>query len=161
MKEYRIGHGYDVHKLVSGRPLILGGVEVPHEQGLLGHSDADVLVHAIMDAIIGAIALGDIGRHFPDSDDKYKGVSSIYLLTLVRKMLDNAKGKIVNIDSTLILQKPKIAPYIEDMRRNIAFALGCEIGSINVKATTEEHLGFTGREEGAAAHAFTVIEIEK
>lgn len=161
MKEYRIGHGYDVHKLVSGRPLILGGVEVPHEQGLLGHSDADVLVHAIMDAIIGAIALGDIGRHFPDSDDKYKGVSSIYLLTLVRKMLDNAKGKIVNIDSTLILQKPKIAPYIEDMRRNIAFALGCEIGSINVKATTEEHLGFTGREEGAAAHAVTVIEIEK
>lgn len=161
MKEFRIGHGYDVHRLVSDRKLILGGVEVPHALGLLGHSDADVLLHAVMDAILGALALGDIGKHFPDTDEKYRGISSIHLLTCVNKMLKEAKGRIVNLDTTLILQKPKIAPYIEKMRENIAFALACDKSCINVKATTEEHLGFTGREEGVSAHAVVIIEIEK
>lgn len=161
MKEFRIGHGYDVHRLVSDRKLILGGVEVPHALGLLGHSDADVLLHAVMDAILGALALGDIGKHFPDTDEKYRGISSIHLLTCVNKMLKEAKGRIVNLDTTLILQKPKIAPYIEKMRENIAFALTCDKSCINVKATTEEHLGFTGREEGVSAHAVVIVEIEK
>ena len=157
MSEMRIGHGYDVHKLVSERKLILGGVEVPHTLGLLGHSDADVLLHAIMDAILGALALGDIGKHFPDTDDKYKGISSMHLLTCVNKLLHENGGSIVNVDATLILQKPKVAPYIEKMRENIAFALSCDKSRINVKATTEEHLGFTGREEGVSAHAVVLI----
>ena len=160
MKKMRIGHGYDVHKLVEGRKLIIGGVEIPHKLGLLGHSDADVLLHAIMDSILGALALGDIGRHFPDNDNEYKDINSMHLLTRVKKMLDEKKGRVINLDSTLILQKPKVAGYIEKMRDNIAFAIGCEKECVNVKATTEEHLGFTGREEGVSAHAVVLIELE-
>lgn len=155
----RIGHGYDVHKLVKGRKLIVGGVDIPHSVGLLGHSDADVLLHAVMDSILGALALGDIGKHFPDNDDTYKGADSMHLLTLVKKMMDERKASVVNLDCTLILQKPKIAPYIEKMRQNIAFCLGCDISVINVKATTEEHLGFTGREEGVSAHSVVILEL--
>lgn len=159
MKEMRIGHGYDVHRLVEGRRLIIGGVDIPNNVGLLGHSDADVLLHAIMDALLGALGLGDIGRHFPDTDDKFEGASSMHLLALVKRMLDERAASVVNIDATLILQKPKIAPYIDKMRKNIAFCLNCDESRINVKATTEEHLGFTGREEGVSAHAVTLIEI--
>ncbi len=155
---FRIGHGYDVHKLVENRPLILGGVEIPHKTGLLGHSDADVLLHAIMDAIIGALGLGDIGRHFPDTDDEYLGISSMNLLVRTKKLLDGANAEISNIDATIVLQKPKVLPYIEAMRKNIAFALSIDESQINVKATTEEKLGFTGREEGIAAHAVVLIE---
>ena len=158
MKEIRIGHGYDVHKLVPERKLILGGVEIPHTLGLLGHSDADVLLHAVMDAMLGAMALGDIGKHFPDTDDAYKGISSMHLLTLVNKLLSEKGARLVNLDATLILQKPKIAPYIDAMRENIAFALGVEKSRVSVKATTEEHLGFTGREEGVSAHAVVLLE---
>ena len=160
MKEMRIGHGYDVHKLAEGRRLVLGGVDIPHSVGLLGHSDADVLVHAVMDAILGALGEGDIGKHFPDTDGAYKDISSIHLLTLVKKVLDSHGGSVVNVDATLILQKPKIAPYVDAMKRNIAFALACDERRINVKATTEEHLGFTGREEGAAAHAVALLEVD-
>ncbi|MBQ9070400.1 MAG: 2-C-methyl-D-erythritol 2,4-cyclodiphosphate synthase [Clostridia bacterium] len=156
----RIGHGYDVHRLTEGRRLIIGGVEIPHSMGLLGHSDADVLLHAIMDSIIGALALGDIGKHFPDTSDEFFGISSMHLVTRVKKMLDERGGRIINLDSTLIMQKPKVAPYIEKMRENIAFALGCEKERINVKATTEEKLGFTGREEGVSAHAVVLLEID-
>lgn len=158
MKEIRIGHGYDVHRLVEDRKLILGGVEIPHTLGLLGHSDADVLLHAIMDALLGALALGDIGKHFPDTDDKYKGISSMHLLTLVNKLITEKGARLVNLDATLILQKPKIAPYIDNMRENIAFALGVDKSRVSVKATTEEHLGFTGREEGISAHAVVLVE---
>lgn len=158
MKEIRIGHGYDVHKLVPERKLILGGVEIPHTAGLLGHSDADVLLHAVMDALLGAMALGDIGKHFPDTDEAYRGVSSMHLLTRVNKILKDHGARLVNLDATLILQKPKIAPYIDDMRENIAFALGVEKSRVSVKATTEEHLGFTGREEGVSAHAVVLLE---
>lgn len=158
MKEIRIGHGYDVHKLVPERKLILGGVEIPHTLGLLGHSDADVLLHAVMDAMLGAMALGDIGKHFPDTDDAYKGISSMHLLTLVNKLLSEKGARLVNLDATLILQKPKIAPYIDAMRENIAFALGVDKSRVSVKATTEEHLGFTGREEGVSAHAVVLVE---
>lgn len=161
MNEIRIGHGYDVHRLTEGRKLILGGVEIPHTVGLLGHSDADVLLHAIMDALLGAVALGDIGKHFPDTDDKYKGISSMHLLTLVNKLLSENGVRLVNLDATLILQKPKIAPYIDKMRENIAFALGTDKSRISVKATTEEHLGFTGREEGISAHAVVLVEVNK
>ena len=159
MKEIRIGHGYDVHKLVRDRKLILGGVEIPHSVGLLGHSDADVLLHAVMDALLGAMALGDIGKHFPDTDDAYKGVSSMHLLTQVNKIIAEKGARLVNLDATLILQKPKIAPYIDAMRENIAFALGTDKARISVKATTEEHLGFTGREEGVSAHAVVLVEV--
>ena len=159
MKEIRIGHGYDVHKLVRDRKLILGGVEIPHSVGLLGHSDADVLLHAIMDALLGAMALGDIGKHFPDTDDAYKDVSSMHLLTQVNKIIAEKGARLVNLDATLILQKPKIAPYIDAMRENIAFALGADKARISVKATTEEHLGFTGREEGVSAHAVVLVEV--
>ena len=153
MSSIRIGHGYDVHKLAPGRALILGGVTVPHSLGLYGHSDADVLIHAIMDSIIGALALGDIGKHFPDTSDEYKGISSMTLLSRV-KMLMNERGAVIgNIDATLIIQKPRIAPYIEEMRKNISEVLECDVSCVNVKATTEEHLGFTGREEGVSAHA--------
>lgn len=154
----RIGHGYDVHKLVEGRRLIIGGVEIPHGLGLLGHSDADVLIHAIMDAVLGALGEGDIGRHFPDSDEQYKGISSMHLLTKVARIMRESGFQIANLDATLILQKPKVAPFIEKMRENIAFGLGTEVSRINVKATTEEHLGFTGREEGAAAHCVVLLE---
>ena len=159
MSEIRIGHGYDVHKLVEGRKLILGGVEIPHTVGLLGHSDADVLLHAIMDALLGSMALGDIGKHFPDTDDKYKGISSMHLLMLVNKLLSENGAHLVNLDATLILQKPKIAPYIDLMRENVAFALGVDKSRVSIKATTEEHLGFTGREEGVSAHAIVLVSV--
>ena len=159
MSELRIGHGYDVHKLVEGRRLIIGGVDIPHTLGLLGHSDADVLLHAIMDAIIGALGLGDIGKHFPDTSDEFSGISSMKLLERVKKMLDENRAHVVNVDSTVIIQKPKLMPHIEKMRENIAFGLSVDKSKINVKATTEERLGFTGSEEGAAAHAVALIEI--
>lgn len=155
----RVGQGYDVHKLVEGRKLILGGVEISHDKGLDGHSDADVLVHAIMDAILGAAALGDIGKHFPDTDDQYKNIDSMFLLYGVRKLLEVNAYTINNIDATLILQKPKVAPYIEDMRKNIAEKLGLDISLVSVKATTEEKLGFTGREEGVAAMAICMLNV--
>lgn len=140
----RVGMGYDVHKLVEGRDLILGGVNIPYEKGLLGHSDADVLLHAIMDALLGAAALGDIGKHFPDTDDRYKGISSIKLLGEVGKLLDEECYIIENIDATVIAQRPKLRDYIDTMRENIAKTLNIEVGRVNVKATTEEGLGFTG-----------------
>lgn len=154
----RIGHGYDVHKLVPDRKLILGGVEIPHSLGLLGHSDADVLLHAIMDSLLGAACLGDIGIHFPDSDEKYKGICSIKLLKNVCNMLQEKNYEIQNIDSTIIAQKPKLSPYILDMRKNISNACGIDIGKINVKATTEEGLGFTGNLEGISVHAVCIIK---
>lgn len=154
----RIGHGYDVHKLVENRKLILGGVDIEYSLGLDGHSDADVLLHAIMDALLGAAALGDIGKHFPDSDERYKGISSILLLKEVVSLLKENNYKVVNIDSTVIAQKPKLLPYINSMRQNIAKACNIDINDVNVKATTEEHLGFTGRGEGISAHAVCIIE---
>lgn len=154
----RIGMGYDVHKLVEERKLILGGVEIPHTLGLLGHSDADVLVHAIMDALLGAIAGGDIGKHFPDTDPEYKGISSIKLLEHVKGLLDKEGAKIHNIDATIIAQKPKMAPYIMNMRENIANALSIELDQINVKATTEEGLGFTGTEAGISSQAIVLLD---
>ena len=154
----RIGHGYDVHRLVEGRKLILGGVCIPHEKGLLGHSDADVLCHAIMDALLGAAALGDIGKLFPESDDKYLGADSIELLREVCSVI-NANGyKLINIDSTVIAQKPKLSPYIEKMRMTLAAAMDIPTDCVSVKATTEEKLGFTGAELGIAAHAVALIE---
>ena len=153
----RIGMGYDVHKLVEGRDLILGGVKIPHTLGLLGHSDADVLLHAIMDALLGAAALGDIGKHFPDTDPQYKGISSIKLLEHVAKLIEE-KGYIVeNIDATIIAQKPKMRPYIEEMEKNIATALHIDVSQINVKATTEEGLGFTGAEQGISSQAICAL----
>lgn len=154
----RIGQGYDVHKLVEGRKLILGGVEIPYEKGLLGHSDADVLLHAIMDALLGAAALGDIGKHFPDSDEKYKGISSIELLKEVSLLLKNNNYSIMNIDSTVIAQKPKLAPFIDEMRKNISSSLGIDIDRVSVKATTEEGLGFTGEGLGIASSAICLID---
>ena len=154
----RIGHGYDVHRLVEGRRLILGGVEIPHETGLLGHSDADVLLHAISDALLGAAALGDVGKLFPDTDEKYKGADSLVLLKKVGTRLLCAGYRIVNIDSTVIAQAPKLAPHIGKMRSNIARALDLELDCVSVKATTEEKLGFTGEKLGIAAHAVCLIE---
>ena len=154
----RIGMGYDVHKLVEGRKLILGGVEIPYEKGLLGHSDADVLLHAIMDALLGAAALGDIGKHFPDTDPAYKGISSIRLLEHVADLLEEHQFLIENIDATIIAQRPKMRPYIDTMRENIAKALKIEADQINVKATTEEGLGFTGSGEGISSQAICAIE---
>ena len=158
MLDYRIGHGYDVHKLVAGRKLILGGVEIPHETGLLGHSDADVVLHALMDALLGAAALGDIGKHFPDTDDAYKGISSLELLGRVKSLLEKDGYSLGNADMTVIAQAPKLAPYMPGMRSNIAKTLDVPEGCINVKATTEEHLGFTGRGEGIAAHAVVLLK---
>ena len=158
MSSFKIGHGYDVHKLVSGRELILGGVNVPHTLGLLGHSDADVLLHAIMDSILGALALGDIGRHFPDSDNTYLGISSMKLLGTVSDIMKNAGYRIGNLDATVIAQKPKLRDYIYEMRKNVSDVLGCDLDSVNIKATTEEKLGFTGREEGISAHAVVLLE---
>ncbi len=157
----RIGTGYDVHRLAPGRTLILGGVEIEYEQGLLGHSDADVLLHAIMDAMLGAAAMGDIGRHFPDTDPAYKGASSIYLLKCVRKMIEKEGYRIGNVDATIIAQRPKMRPYIEKMRNNIAEALAVEVSRINVKATTEEGLGFTGEGEGISSQAVCLLEENK
>lgn len=154
----RIGHGYDVHKFAENRKLILGGVDIPFAKGLLGHSDADVLVHAIMDSLLGAAALGDIGKLFPDTDEAYSGADSILLLKKVCSVLSENDYKIVNIDSTVIAQKPKLKDYIDDMRKNIADACGIDISSVSVKATTEERLGFTGRLEGISAHAVCLID---
>ena len=149
----RVGMGYDVHRLVEGRDLILGGVKIEHSLGLMGHSDADVLIHAIMDALLGAAALGDIGKHFPDTDEKYKGISSMKLLEHVKGLIEEEGYVIENIDATIIAQKPKLRPYMEEMEENIAKVLKIEKNQINLKATTEEKLGFTGREEGIAAQA--------
>ena len=153
----RVGHGYDVHKLVEGRKLIIGGVEIPHKLGLLGHSDADVLLHAISDALLGACAMGDIGGMFPDTDEKWKGSDSLELLKAVVERLNNAGYFVENIDSTIIAQKPKMKDYILDMRKNIALACKVDIDCVSVKATTEEQLGFTGRQEGISAHAVALV----
>lgn len=156
----RIGHGYDVHKLVEGRKLIVGGVDIPYEFGLLGHSDADVLLHAISDAILGAAALGDIGGIFPDTDEKWKGADSLLLLEAVVKRVNDEGYVIENIDSTLIAQQPKMKPHILSMRENIAKACGIDVSQVSVKATTEEQLGFTGRKEGISAHAVVLLNNE-
>ncbi len=153
----RIGMGYDVHRLVEGRDLIIGGVKIPYEKGLLGHSDADVLLHAIMDALLGAAALGDIGKHFPDTDPAYKGISSIKLLEHVGELLEKEAYWIENIDATIIAQAPKMRPYIDTMRENIAKALKIDISQVNVKATTEEGLGFTGSKEGISSQAICML----
>lgn len=154
----RIGHGYDVHRLIAGRKLVLGGVEIPYILGLDGHSDADVLLHAIMDALLGAAALGDIGRLFPDTDPAYKGISSVLLLETVAARIREAGYEVGNVDATVIAQKPKLAPHIPAMREIVAKTLGVDLDQINIKATTEEHLGFSGREEGIAAHAVCLLE---
>lgn len=156
----RIGHGYDVHRLVSEpeRKLMLGGVEIPSELALEGHSDADVLTHALMDALLGALALGDIGRHFPDTDDRYLGISNMKLLARVMELVRSNGASVSNADVTVIAQRPKLAPYMEEMRKSLAAALGTDVSRVNVKATTEEHLGFTGRSEGIAAHAVVLLE---
>jgi len=153
----RVGHGYDVHKLCKGRRLVIGGIEIPYDKGLLGHSDADVLVHAIMDSLLGAAALGDIGQHFPDYDNTFKGADSIELLIRVSLMLREMGYSVSNIDATVIAQKPKLSPYIENMRTRIAQAMQLDINCVSIKATTEERLGFTGREEGIAAHCVALI----
>jgi len=154
----RVGHGYDVHRLAAGRPLILGGVEIPFEKGLDGHSDADVLTHAVMDALLGAAALGDIGQLFPDTDDRYLGVSSLTLLAAVRERLQAAGWRAENIDATILAERPKLSPYEGQMRQNLAAVLELEAGQVSVKATTEEGLGFTGQKLGIAAHAVCLIE---
>ena len=158
MTNLRIGHGYDVHRLTQGRPLILGGVEIPWERGLLGHSDADVLTHAVMDALAGAAKLGDIGTLFPDTDPAYAGISSLKLLRHVAELLTRRGIAVVNVDATLIAQAPKVAPYRQAMEENLAAVLGIKIDRVNVKATTEEHLGFTGDGSGMAAHAVVLLE---
>jgi 2-C-methyl-D-erythritol 2,4-cyclodiphosphate synthase len=160
-KNMRVGLGYDVHKLVSERKLILGGVEINYEKGLLGHSDADVLVHAIMDSLLGAAALGDIGVHFPDSDPKYKGISSLQLLEKVSKIIDKEGFEVGNIDATIVAQKPKMSPYIKTMRENISSSLNIPIDDINIKATTEEGLGFTGSCDGISAQSICCIKIKE
>ena len=157
MVDYRVGNGYDVHRLVEDRSLIIGGVTIPYEKGLLGHSDADVLIHAIMDALLGAAAMGDIGQHFPDNDPQYKGISSLLLLEKTASLLRESGWSVGNIDATIIAQKPKMAPHIEKMRQNIASVLNIGQDRINIKATTEEGLGFTGRGEGIAAQAAALI----
>ena len=154
----RIGFGYDVHKIVKDRKMIIGGVEIPFEKGLLGHSDADVLVHAIMDSILGALALGDIGKHFPDTDPKYKDISSIYLLSEVYKLMDEKGYKIGNIDGTIVAQRPKMAGYIDDMRKIVAKTLNMHIDDINIKATTTEWLGFVGKEEGISSYSVCILK---
>lgn len=154
----RIGSGYDVHRLIEGRKMIVGGCEIPYKKGLLGHSDADVLIHAIMDALLGAAALGDIGKHFPDNKEEYKGISSLVLLNKVFCLLVEKQYYIINVDATIIAQKPKMFPYIDDMRKNIAKELSIDLEQVNIKATTEEGLGFTGKEEGIAATAVCLIE---
>ena len=157
----RVGYGFDVHRLVEGRKLILGGVDIPSDKGLLGHSDADVIVHAICDAMLGALALGDIGKHFPDSDDQYKNISSLKLLSHVHGLISRHQYRVVNIDAMLILERPKIAPYVGQMRSNIAESILTTIDCVSVKATTSEQLGFTGKGEGAAAQAVVLLEYVK
>jgi 2-C-methyl-D-erythritol 2,4-cyclodiphosphate synthase len=159
---YRIGNGYDVHRLKKGRKLILGGIEIPFEKGLEGHSDADVLIHAIMDGLLGALALGDIGQYFPDTDEAYRGISSIKLLNYVKKLIDDRGFEIVNIDSQIVMQQPKLKPYIIDMRKNLARELDLELNRVSIKATTEEKLGFTGKEIGVKSYAVVLLrEIKK
>ena len=158
MTKLRVGHGYDVHRLVEGRALILGGVTVPFDRGLLGHSDADVLTHAVMDALLGAAALGDIGKLFPDSDAAYAGADSIALLERVTALLREHGWQVGNVDATVVAQAPRLAPYIPEMRRRLAEAMGLDVDGVSVKATTEERLGFTGSGEGMAAHAVALIE---
>ena len=158
MQGMRIGHGYDVHRLVEGRRLILGGVDIPWERGLLGHSDADVLTHAVMDALLGAAGLGDIGRHFPDTDPAYAGADSLKLLAHVAALLRERGFAVGNVDATVLAQRPKLAPHIPQMRDNLARVMGVDVSQVNVKATTEEGLGFTGSGEGMAAHAVALIE---
>ena len=153
----RIGHGYDVHRLTEGRDLILGGVKIPYKHGLLGHSDADVLLHAVMDAVLGAMAEGDIGKHFPDTDPAYKGADSLALTREVSELMHRRGYTLGNVDATVIAQAPKLAPHIPEMRQNIADAFGAPLDAVNVKATTEEHLGFTGSGEGIAAHAVCLL----
>ena len=153
----KIGHGYDVHRFAENRKLILGGVEIEYEKGLLGHSDADVLVHALMDAILGALGKGDIGKHFPDTDEKYRGADSMKLLEKVCEIMRDEGYSLSNADCTVIAQAPKLAPYIQKMRENIAAVIGCDVSDVNVKATTEEKLGFTGRLEGISAHAVCLV----
>lgn len=154
----RIGHGYDVHRLVEGRKLILGGCEIPYEKGLMGHSDADVLCHAVMDALLGALALGDIGRHFPDNDPKYQNADSMKLLDTVMNVLAQSGYSVSNVDATVIAQRPKLAPYMDEIRQNLAKGLQVDLSQVNVKATTEESLGFTGRGEGISAHAVCLLK---
>ena len=158
MSSFRIGHGYDVHKLAENRDCIIGGVKIPHTLGLLGHSDADVLLHAVSDALLGALALGDIGKHFPDTDPNYKGADSLKLLAHVVKLIEEQGYRLGNLDAIVIAQKPKLAPYIEQMRENIARTCHADISQVSVKATTEERLGFTGREEGISAHCVALLE---
>lgn len=158
----RIGNGYDVHRLVEGRKLILGGIEIPHTKGVLGHSDGDVLIHSIMDGILGALALGDIGQHFPDTDMKYEGIDSMLLLKHVRCLMEERDYEIINLDSIVVAQRPKLKPYIENMRERIAEVLGLEKGQVSVKATTEEKLGFTGEEEGIKSYCVVLLKrVEK
>lgn len=157
MTDFRVGHGYDVHRLKAGRALVIGGVKINHEMGLDGHSDADVLIHAIMDALLGAVGLGDIGRHFPDTDTKFLGISSMLLLERVAGLVSDEGYKVSNIDATVVMQRPKLAPHIPKMQEKIAKTLGISVSRVNIKATTEERLGFTGSEEGAAAHAVTLV----
>ena len=154
----RIGHGYDVHRLTEDRRLILGGVDIPYEKGLDGHSDADVLTHAVMDALLGAAALGDIGHLFPDTDERYRGISSLLLLAEVRRRLTEAGFTVGNLDATVVAQRPRLAPFLDAMRQNLAQTLQIDPSRVNVKATTEERLGFTGRQEGLAAHAVCLLE---
>ena len=154
----RIGNGYDVHKLVEGRKLILGGVEIPHTKGVLGHSDGDVLIHAIMDAMLGALALGDIGQHFPDTDMKYENIDSTILLTRVKELIAKRGYRVINLDSIIVLQKPKVKPYIEAMRKRVAEVLEIDIDQVSVKATTEEKLGFTGDESGVKSYCVVLLE---
>ncbi|MCD7723369.1 MAG: 2-C-methyl-D-erythritol 2,4-cyclodiphosphate synthase [Clostridiales bacterium] len=157
----RIGHGYDVHRLVSGRKCIIGGVEIPYDKGLLGHSDADVLLHAVADALLGAAACGDIGTHFPDTDEKFKGADSLELLAKAAQIISDMGYKVVNIDATVIAEQPKMKPYINKMRENIAAACSCAAEQVSVKATTQEGLGFTGRGDGIAAHAVCLIDCKE
>lgn len=154
----RIGNGYDVHKLVEGRKLVLGGIEIPHTKGVLGHSDGDVLIHAIMDAMLGALALGDIGQHFPDTDMKYENIDSTILLTRVKELIAERGYKIINLDSIIVLQKPKVKPYIEAMRKRVAEVLEIDIEQVSIKATTEEKLGFTGDESGVKSYCVVLLE---
>ena len=153
----RIGHGYDVHRLVEGRDLILGGIKIPHSLGLLGHSDADVLTHAVMDALLGAAALGDIGKLFPDTDERYRGISSLKHLAVVRDRIRDAGFAVENIDATVIAQRPKLSPFIDEMRKTLAGVLDLAVDQVSIKATTEERLGFTGREEGIACHCVCLL----
>ena len=154
----KIGFGYDAHRLAKGRDLILGGVKIPYEKGLLGHSDADVLSHAIGEAILGALSLGDLGKHFPDTDEKYKGISSLKILSMIQDMTQKENARVVNIDSTIVAQEPKLSPYIEGMRANLAHVLKINTDQVSVKATTTESLGFTGKKEGISAYAVVLME---